>query len=71
MMPRYKVTEEKVNEVKRLNKMGLSQRDIARRLDISQYSVWHALRGSYGKRKNLNAAFRKKGFFENYRPVTI
>ncbi|TMI67951.1 MAG: hypothetical protein E6H09_23535 [Bacteroidetes bacterium] len=71
MMPRYKVTEEKVKEVKRLNKMGLSQRNVARRLNISQYSVWHALRGSYDKDQNLNSAFRKAGFFENYRPVTI
>jgi transcriptional regulator with XRE-family HTH domain len=69
MMPRYKVTPEKVKEVKKLK--GLSQRQIARRVQVSQTVVWQIKHGRYDSENNLKKAPKKEGFFEDYRPVTI
>jgi hypothetical protein len=60
-----KVTPEKVARVKDLLKQGISQRDAALRLDVSQYTVFHISKGRYDSYKEPLVK-KKKEMFEHH-----
>jgi orotate phosphoribosyltransferase-like protein len=69
MIPR-KVTPEMIQKCKELNDRGLSQRNIAFRLKVSQYTVWQILHGVYEGHRPAQVV---NGMFnvEKYRTATL
>jgi len=47
------ITPEKTKQIKELLKTGLSQRHIANRAGVSQYTVWNISQGRYDSKEPL------------------
>lgn len=50
------ITPQKTQEIKELLKRKLSQRQIANRAGVSQYTVWNVIHGRYDNQEPLIAA---------------
>lgn len=65
----HKITPEKVQQIKNLLSRGLSQRNVARRAEVSQYTVWHVNHGTYDTDMQL-AMVHQRTFNYNKCPIT-